>query len=228
MPEFCSHEDLRRICAETKGVDEANCDRATALAITRAATAIFKAAVPERWPNPSAVESEIDGVIRDIRKLRRRVAALDHAALASARMHAEREERAAIHEAIVAAGSNSVALRNACAQFDEFSRRSHETWVDIAAIRHLDALEDALKGPAAKAVAAAGTGAGRRPDRRAYRTAAAAARAYRDLTGTDPTFWNGGETPFSRMLVRIYQCAGIKADLRKPIEAAMRELRADR
>ncbi|MBL3579231.1 hypothetical protein [Rhodovulum visakhapatnamense] len=220
---------MRRICAEVAGIDEATCDQTTAQSITCHATRIYGATLPDPWENPRAIEKEIDGIRAEIRKLRKRIQALDGHARSLARNHADRNEREDVEANIVSSikDGDDEALRTSLERLNEYSARPKGQWVDFAALTHLDALEVALIGPAERAIAAAGTGPGRRPDRRAYRTAAAAARAFRDLTGTDPTFWNGGETPFSRMLVRIYQCAGIKADLRKPIEAAMHELRSD-
>lgn len=217
-------EEIERICAEVADVDLMSCDQPTAQEINRQAFAIFGSAMPLAWENPSKIETEIDGIIRDIRKLRQRIVALDGYAKALARKHAERETEREIHDAIVASAGDPEKMTEALRQFDEFSRRPKELWVDFAALSHLDALEQALTKPAEVAIAAAPPGAGRRPNRRAYRVALAAARAFHDLTGTNPTFWNGGETPFSRMVADIYRCAGIKADLRKPIEAAMREL----
>ncbi|KPQ05467.1 MAG: Biogenesis of lysosome-related organelles complex-1 subunit 2 [Rhodobacteraceae bacterium HLUCCA12] len=224
MADLCSMEEIRSICAEVAGVDLISCDQPTAQEINRQAFAIFGSALPLAWENPSKIETEIDGIIRDIRKLRQRIIALDGYAKSLARKHAVREKEQEILDSIVASAGDSEKMAEAVRQFDEFSKRPKELWVDIAALSHLDALEQALTGPAEVAIAATPPGAGRRPNRRAYRVALVAARVFQDLTGTNPTFWNGGETPFSRMVAKIYRCAGIKADLRKPIEAAMHEL----
>lgn len=224
MADLCSMEQIQRICAEVIGVDLAFCDQSTAQEINHQAYAIFGAAMPLAWEKPGKVETEIDGIIRDVRKLRRRIVALDGYAKAMARKDAERETEREIHDAIVASAGDPVKLAEAVRRLDEFSKRPKELWVDFAALSHLDALEQALAKPAETAIAATPSGAGRRPNRRAYRVALVAARAFQDLTGTKPTFWNGGETPFSRMVAEIYRCAGIKADLRKPIEAAMHEM----
>ncbi|MEH6787595.1 MAG: hypothetical protein V7673_09745 [Paracoccus sp. (in: a-proteobacteria)] len=205
-------------------VDLASCGQSTAQEINRQAYAIFVSAMPLAWENPGKIEAEIDGIIRDLRKLRQRIVELDGYAKTLARKHAERKMERKIHDAIVASAGDPEKMTEAVRQFDEFSRRPKELWVDIAALSHLDALEQALTGPAKVAIAANPPGAGRRPNRRAYRVALAAAHAFHALTGTNPTFWNGGETPFSRMVADIYRCAGIKADLRKPIEAAMHDL----
>lgn len=224
MAELCSMEEIQRICAEVAGVDLASCDQPTAQEINRQAFSIFSSAIPLAWKNPGKIETEIDGIIRDIRKLRQRIVALDDYAKTLARKHAERETEREIHDAIFASAGDPVKMAEAVRQFDEFSRRPKELWVDLAALSHLDALEQALSKPAEVAIAVTPPGAGRRPNRRAYRVAHVAARVFKDLTGTQPTFWNGGETPFSRMVAKIYRCAGIKAGLRKPIEAAMHEL----
>ena len=217
-------EEIRRICARVAEVDLASCDQSTAQEINRQVVAIFRSAMPLAWENPGRIEAEIDGIIRDLRKLRQRIVALDGYAKSMARKHAERETEQEIHDAIVASAGDTERMAEAVRKFDEFSRRPKELWVDIAALSHLEALEKALTKPAELAIAATPAGAGRRPNRRAYRVALAAAHAFSALTGTNPTFWNGGETPFSRMVADIYRCEGIKADLRKPIEAAMHEL----
>lgn len=216
---------LRDICAESAGIDLSTCDHATAQKITRHAMRIFSAASPDHWEKPSSIETEIDGILRDVRKLRQRIVALDGRAKALARQHAERDEAQEITDAIIAASGDKDKILEAVQRFDALSKRPKTEWVDYAALRHLDALDDALRKPVELAIAASPPGAGRRPNRRAYRIALAAAKVFRDLSGTEPTFWNGGSTPFSRMLERIYAAAGIKADIRKPIEAAMHELK---
>lgn len=224
MVDLISMEQLQRICADVAGIDLASCDQEKTQEITRHAVAIFGSAIPLAWEKPNRIEAEIDGIIRDIRKLRQRIGALDGYAKALARKHAERETEQEINDIIVASAGDRVKMAEAVRQFDEFCRHPKELWVDIAALSHLEALEQALTKPAEVAIAATPPGAGRRPNRRAYRVAFEAARAFQDLTGTNPTFWNRGETPFSRMVADIYRCSGIKADLRKPIEAAMHEL----
>lgn len=217
-------EEIRRICADVAGVDLAVCDQSTCQEINRQAYEIFRSTSPSAWQNPSKIESEIDGIIRDIRKLRQRLIALENYAKSQARRHAEKQTEQEILDAITASAGDTIKLAEAIRQFDELSSKPKELWVDFAALAHLEALEKALSRPAEMAIAANPPGAGRRPNRRAYRIAFAAARAFRDLTGKSPTFWNGGQTPYSRMVADIYRCAGIKADLRKPIEAAMHEL----
>lgn len=227
MAEFCCLEEIRLICARAKGIEFATCDQDTAQEITRQAYPILQSTFPLPWQNPSKIESEVGAILGDIRKLRRRIVALDGYTKSLARQHAERDEEKDILEEIIAAADDPVKMAEAEKRFDEFSRRPKESWVDIAALAHLDALEKALVRPVEVAIEASPPGAGRRPNRRAYRVAFAAARAFRNLTDSPPTFWNGGATPFSRMVADIYSCAGIKADLRKPIEAAMRKLESD-
>jgi hypothetical protein len=217
-------EEIKDICAAIIGCELKDNVQAKQENINKHSLSIFLAAQPLAWESPTKIEKEIDGIIRDIRKLRKRISALDGYAASLARRHAQRHEEQAINDAIVASAQDPEKLEEALKQFDEFSTRPKELWVDFAALAHLDALEQALIKPAEVAIAASPPGAGRRPNRRAYRVALATARAFRDLTGENPTFWNGGETPFSRMLAEIYRSAGIKADLRKPIEAAMHEL----
>jgi hypothetical protein len=224
MADMCSFQEILLICAEVAGVDLGTCERPKADEIRSKALEVFTSAVPLAWENPGKVEAEIDGILRDIRKLRSSIAGLDGYSKSLARIHAEKDQRQKIDAKIIASAGDPERHAEAIRQFLEFSATPKEQWVDIAALANLEALEQALIRPAEVAIAASPPGAGRRPNRRAYRVAFAAAHVFRDLTGADPTFWNGGETPFSRMVRSIYSCAGIKADLRKPIEAAMREL----
>lgn len=96
-----------------------------------------------------------------------------------------------------------------------------EEWVDYAAIAAMEQLRDALIHPVERAIPHAPTGPGRPPNRRAYAVADCAYRIFADLTGTKPTFWNGGETAFSRLVTDLFSAYGITSSLRKPIEAAM-------
>lgn len=229
MARVCDYNEIFRICAALKGLGPENIASGEAAEIAEVSWRIFVAGVPPAWERPSGIEAEVDGIIRDIRRLKKRIGALDSFAKSSARREADRSEREKIEREMgeAAVSGNRNALSDALQRYREISARARETWVDIAALAKLDELEAALRAPAAMAISAAGTGAGRKRNRQAYHLALAAARAFKRLTGNEPTFWNGGETPFSRMLSEVYRCAGVTADMRTPVEAAMRELREE-
>ena len=152
---------------------------------------------PNPMRDPKSVERHVDQIIKDIRSLRKRISGLDTYAKSYARRTARRGEEIAPEE-----------------------------WVDLAALRHVNALEAAMQELGARAIELTPTGAGRPKNKHAHDVALAAAYAFKELTGNDPTFWNEGSTPFSRMVGALFEELGIKAKLRGPIEAAMQKFNA--
>ena len=215
-------EAIWNICAEVAGIDATTCERKILVQITECAGAICSEINRPYFRDPSKLEAEIDGIQRDIRKLVKRIEALDPRARMMARWRGDGLD--AIME-VLGTASDPSAREDAHKKWDELAEKPMEDWIDFRTLRQLRALEDALVRPIESAINAAPPGAGRRPNRRAYEVALAAAQAYRKLTNADPTFWNGGETPFSRMVRNIYECGGIEADIRKPILAAMHKLK---
>lgn len=212
---------LKAILADVAGLDESKCDRQTARRITELVSKI--PTTPHPISEPQRIEREVDLILKDVRSLRKRIASLDASARSYARRAADRDKMLELMTAIADAPDDEEALRN----FNEFSQRPAEEWVDFAALQHLDHLQDAMEKLGARAVELAPAGAGRRRNQHAYDVAYQAALIFVELTGKQPTFFNGGSTPFSRMLERIFAELGIKATIRKPIEAAMHKLRSN-
>lgn len=99
-------------------------------------------------------------------------------------------------------------------------------WIDERALAVLDQLREAVNAAAvseeiARSWRPNGRG-GRRPNRRAYAAALSVARLYRDMTQSAPTFWNGNETPYSRLLKEVFSVVGINAHPRRAAEWAIK------
>ena len=220
-----SFERVRLICADVAGVDWHRCDQETGQRINRIASTIPMHPNPMR--DPKAVERDVDQIIKEIRSLRKRIASLDEYAKSYARRAAMREEFTEICSEIACAGADPIAQEKASARFEAHSKRPLEEWVDFAALRHIDALEAAMQELGARAIELSPTGAGRPRNKHAHDVALAAARAFKELTGDHPTFWNTGSTPFSRMVEALFRELSVKAGLRGPIENAMQKLASD-
>ncbi len=190
---------------------------------------IAKMLTAPAWSKPKDAEAEIDAILRDVRGLRRRVQGLHHhtAALARQAKDAREREDALNRVAVAADESDLVAHARAVDELKRIMFQPKEQWVDFAALHHLDALERCLTVAAGDVIEAAPSGRGRPANRHANRAALEAARIYIGITGEMPTFWNGGSTPFSRLVDEVFAVAGISVQLRQPIEAAMRKLRAE-
>lgn len=210
------------ICADIAQVDETTCSQDTAQRITRIASTIPM--FPDRMKEPRKIEREVDQIIKDIRSLRKRISALDDYARSCARRAADRPEFKDVLEAIADSECDPEAMNAAVQRFETLSQKPRSEWVDFAALHHLDALETAMRDLGLQAIARTSPGAGRRGNQHAHKVAFAAAKAYVDLTGEQPTFWNGGSTPFSRMIERLFAELEIKAGIRGPVEAAMQKL----
>lgn len=220
-------DKIIRICAEAAGIDLTTCDQATRKKVRKEGLRVALESVDSRpWDKPGAIESEIDGIIADIRSLRRRIQALDNYALALARMEADRPEREAALQAMADAGNDPDRREAAHQRLIDLPNKPKEDWVDFIAIRHLDELEAALVFPATEAITRADrSGRTKKRNLAAYDLALAAAHAYQNLTGKTPGNWTGGNTPFMRMVEQLFEVAGIRASVRKPIEAAIHNLR---
>lgn len=176
------------------------------------------------WSKPGDVEAELEGVLQDLRSLRRRIENLDRHALVLARQ-AQTADRDKALEAQLVEKAGDFAAINQLLHDHEGASLDPRNYVDQAALRHIQQLEQCLVAPIERAIAAAPTGRGRPKNRRAYDIADFAAQAYFKLTQKPPTFWNGGATPFSRLVDDLFALGGVTADPRKPIEAAMSKMR---
>lgn len=177
------------------------------------------------WMRPGSVESEAERLRTKLASTIEAIKGIDRYAMVLARNVADRARKEEFDEAVLrlerdnlSQEEHRVALEKLCA---EYKPQPIEKWVDQAAISALNALRDALVLPIERAIPNAPTGAGRPPNRRAYGVAESAYLIFEEVTGRKPTFWNGGETDFSRLVEELFQVYGIKSTLRKPIEAAM-------
>lgn len=147
------------------------------------------------WMRPGNAENEAEKLRAKLASTIEAIEGLDRYAMALARREADRD------------------------RLDQIVPR--EEWVDYAAIAAISALRAALVFPIERAISNAPTGAGRPPNRQAYGVAESAYLIFEEVTGKKPTFWNGGDTDFSRLVEQLFKAYGIKSTLRKPIEAAM-------
>jgi hypothetical protein len=177
------------------------------------------------WQKPSEIERELEDARTKLNEAIKAVQDLDNYAKALARKQAERKADEAFEMRILAVGQSDVSEDEKEQRLNEIVRdwqpTPQELWVDNFAIAAMSRLRDALKHPIEQAIPNVRLGAGRPPNRQAYAVAECAYRLFSELTGTKPTYWNGGETPFSRLVTGLYSAYGIESSLRKPIEAAM-------
>ena len=174
---------------------------------------------------PHEVEAEVEGIRKDIAALRRRIDALGEQTLAKVRRASHAQEYREAEAAISAAAKlqDDAAMTEAVTCFMEIANRKPEQWHDKAAARHLDALEVGLHECARVAVELAPIKTGRRRNEHPYMIADFAVQSFQHFTGEKAGFWNGGAGPFMRYVDDLCAAAGVKADMRRPIEAAMRK-----
>lgn len=177
------------------------------------------------WMRPGNVESEAEKLRAKLASTIEAIEGLDRYAMALARNEADRSREKELEKAILQLDREKLpkeehraALEKLCGNYEP---QPIDEWVDHAAIAAINALRDALVFPIERAIPNAPTGAGRPPNRRAYGVAEAAYLIFEEVTGKKPTFWNGGETDYSRLVSALFEAYGIKSTLRKPIEAAM-------
>lgn len=177
------------------------------------------------WQKPSEIENQLENARKKIREAERAIAELDNYAKSLARLEADRNIDNDFQATIIEIDQSNLPddvktdrINQACS---EWLSQDRPEWVDHAALGAMERLHHALSYPIEKAIPNTSTGSGRPPNRRAYLVAEYSYLIFQDLTGSTPTYWNGGETPFSRMVTGLYRIYGIRATLRKPIEAAM-------
>lgn len=180
------------------------------------------------FSQPKQIEAEVEGIRKDIRKLRQRIEALGDKTLGMARRASEAAEYNAAEKRIAEAAAlgDDEKMMAAAKGFVELGDRPKDRWHDIAAGNHLAALEEGLKECARVAVELAPIQSGRPRNQHAYMIAEFAVQSFTHFTGQKAGFWNGGDTPFMRYMADLCNAAGVKADLRTPIAAAMRKLGA--
>lgn len=178
------------------------------------------------FENPHDVEAEVESIRRDVRALRRRIESLGERTLGMVRRAAEGREYREAEAAIAAAQASrdDEMMKAAVLAFMEIADRKQDRWHDIAAARHLDALDQGLEECARVAVELAPIKTGRRRNEHPYMIADFAVQSFTHFTGQKAGFWNGGDGPFMRYVTDLCAAAGIRADMRRPIEAAMRKL----
>jgi hypothetical protein len=177
------------------------------------------------WTKPSKIEAEVEDARRKLSDAIAAIKAIDGYAKALARQEASRDRDAAFHAQIIEVGQREISNDEKITLMNEICA-AHQPqpvaeWVDYSVIAAMEKLRNALAYPVKLAIPNASTGRGRPANRRAYRVADCAYRIFSDLTGEKPTFWNGGETAFSRLVTGLFAIYGIHSTLRKPIEAAM-------
>ncbi|MDA0261198.1 MAG: hypothetical protein O3A21_03240 [Proteobacteria bacterium] len=205
------------------GVDEAQIERQTLHGVNLMVGHMHGAAW--RWQKPREIESQLENARTKLKEAMEAVQGLENYAKSMARLEADRgrEEKFLKRIAEVARANlpNEEALERMKAICKEWQPQPRDAWVDIAALDAMKKLRAALTYPIEKAIANAPVGPGRQRNTRAYAVCEIAYQIFVDITGEKPTFWNGGETPFSRMLSNLYRLYGIRSTLRKPFEAAM-------
>ncbi len=219
-----NHRQIIKIIAEGCGLDPFTPDSSLAKRLNYYAVMAMTAADPG-WRRPDHTEGQIEETLRDLRKLRKSLRALDGFTLSALRRSADGAYRAALANLEAAAkGGVESAILAAHEELAAAMAQPTSEWADLKALAQLDALEAALTEQAQRVVSIAPSGAGRRPNLAAYRLAEVAVRAHMELAGSKPTYWTGGSTPFSRMLDSLFNALGVSAQTRKPYEAAMHKL----
>ncbi|WP_136649736.1 hypothetical protein [Paracoccus aeridis] len=222
------YKALIAIIAEGCDVDAATTDSELKKRLNYYSVRASIAASPG-WPKPAEVESKIEAVRKAARALRHSIEDLDNFTRSAVRRSANKAQERAIERLTAAAKANDRGeIAAAQEDLDKSMNAPVEECIDFALLSSLDQFEEALTKQGELVVSIAPVGAGRPKNLAAYRLAEVAVKAHLEFTGTKPTFWNGGETPFSRMLDALFHAAGVKAATRKPYEAAMLKFCPDR
>lgn len=179
------------------------------------------------WEGPGQIEAQLEDARAKLRGAIKAVEALDGYALSLARRYSdrEREERffrrlGEIDASVNSEDAKRVMVDRLCADYEP---QPPSEYVDNNALAAMAALVQSLERPTEMAIANAPQGPGRRKNRRAYEVAKYALLIYREVTDQDVGFWEGGSTPFSRLVAGLFEIYGIKAGIKKPILEAMHE-----
>ena len=201
------------------GLDQSAMTQADLQRLTDAALRVFAAGSfqhPKRDQRPDLLEQDLEAMRAEIRAIIRRIEALDGWALSVAR-------RARATREIEAAGPDPAAI---LAAVDRAEQAPASDWPDKAAIRNLRELEEGLRKPIETLIRLGSglpSGKGTKPNLVARKLALAAARAWSDLTDSEPTYWKDS-TAFARLADDLFRGFGIKADTRRACEWALSEL----
>jgi hypothetical protein len=177
------------------------------------------------WERPKEIEAELEGILSDIRALKKRIRSADRHAVVLARQEATKKEKDDFERAIIEAkGDRTLNDKLSREYMQAMAEITPDRYVDRAAIKHLEEVERCFVRPIEVAIKAGPQGRGRPKNQHAHQMAEFAAEAFMLLTGEKPTYWNGTENAFSAMVSELFSIGGILADIRKPIEAAMSKL----
>lgn len=177
------------------------------------------------WQKPGEIENQLEAVRAKLVDAMNAVSGMDNYAKVLARSEADRERDTNFQKRILELQNFEMSdderyqqVVKICASWKP---QPIAEWVDNAALDAMEKLRKSLARPIEQAIPNAPTGPGRPPNRRAYLVAEYAYILYTDLTEQEPGFWEGAETPFSRLVSELYKIYGIRAGLKKPILATM-------
>lgn len=218
-----SHDEIYSEALRHCGVVDADLSSETRLsAITRIAQMYGAARI---WERPGDIEDQLENARSKLSEAISAVESLDGFAKALARREATVEQDRQFESTLAAIADGPGSKEEKQRQLSEAVLANppleSSQYVDNAAIEKMKALRKALERPITQAIPIAHTGPGRPKNLRAYLVAEHAYLLFEVLTQSRPTFWNGGETPFSRLVDFLFQAYGINSTIRKPIEAAM-------
>lgn len=174
---------------------------------------------PLRDQRPDILEQDLESARKEILSIIKRIEGLNKWALSVARRAATRD---ADERAISEAGTDVDAILAAV----DRSIIPADTYPDIAAIKHLKALENGLKGPIETLIKRSEglpTGKGAKPNLIARRVALQAGKALITLTGKPISYWRDS-TAYATLTDELFRLFGINADTRRPCEWALSEL----
>lgn len=177
------------------------------------------------WQKPGDIEDQLETVRAKLSDAIDSVRKMDPRAKVYARNYADRDRETKFIKEVQENNDADLSVGEWRHRRDEIVARwkpqPQFEWVDYAALSAMEKLRDSLVKPLEYATSSPPAGPGRPVNRQAYKVAEHAYLIYVYLTEEEPGFWEGGATPFSRMVKELYEFYGINASLKKPILAAM-------
>ena len=177
------------------------------------------------WQKPGEIEKQLEAVRTKLFEAMTAVSGMDNYAKYLARNDADQKRNTDFLNRILEIQNLEVSDDERRQRIEEictnWKPQPQAEWVDNAALDAMDKLRKSLIRPIEQAIPNTLNGPGRPPNRRAYLVAEYAYIFYMDLAEQEPGFWEGAETPFSRLVSELYKIYGIHAGLKKPILAAM-------